>query len=118
MIMGVIFKAGKEIDRGIKISGSHYVEGYPDQEIEICSQCDAYNVKAKREYEHKHLTHFEEYQDNGNGWEKVYDSREGIDRTKEYDLPRWVWDAHASIPNVRHTMKGKDIEAENRGYIR
>jgi hypothetical protein len=118
MIMGVILKAGKEIDRGIMTGGSHYVEEYPEQEISICSQCDAYDVKNKRTYKHENLISFLELQDNGNGWEVVYDSREGVDRTVEYDLPRWFWDANASIPNVRHTMKGKDIEAEHRGYIR
>ena len=118
MIMGVILKAGKEIDRGIWTGGSHYIEEYPDQEITICDECDAYDVKNQRTFKHENLISFLELQDNGNGWEVVYDSREGIDRTTYYDLPKWFYDANAGIPNVKSKMVGKDVEKEFKGYIR
>lgn len=118
MIMGVILKAGKEIDRGIWTGGSHYIEEYPDQEITICDECDAYDIENERTYKHEHLISFLELQDNGNGWEVVYDSREGIDRTVDYPLPSWFGDISKPIPNHRHKMKGKDMEEEFIGYIR
>lgn len=118
MIMGIVFKGKEEIARGIWTGGKHYKEEYPEQEITICDECDAYDVKNQRTYKHEHLISFIELQDNGNGWEIVYDSTEGIDRTVEYDLPKWFYNASSPIPNVKSKMKGTEIEKEFIGYVR
>jgi hypothetical protein len=117
MIMGVIYKDGKEIDRGIVTGGKKWVEAYPEQNVTICDECSAYHVENERTYKHDGVITFKEYQDN-NGWEEVYCSIERIDKTKEYPLPRWVYDVNASIPNVKHKMNGKEIESEQRGFVR
>ena len=118
MIMGVIFKDGKEIARGIKTGGKHWVKAYPEQKIYICEESSAYHVEGEQTFKHDGTITFQELQDNGNGWEVVYDSNERIDRTVEYDLPRWMYDVNASIPNYKHKMNGKEIESEFRGYVR
>lgn len=118
MIMAVVFKEGKEIDRGIKTAGKHWVKAYPEQRITICDECSAYHIENERTFDHDGTITFKEYQDNGKGWELVYDSNEGIDRTVDYPLPRWMYDVNAPIPNVKHKMNGKDIDSEQRGYVR
>ena len=118
MLMGVIFKEGKEIARGIVTGGKHYKKEYPEQSLTICDSCSAYYVDGEKTYKHDGTITFQELQDNGNGWEVVYDSNERIDRTVEYDLPRWFIDSNASIPNYKHKINGKEIDSEFRGYIR
>lgn len=118
MIMGVVFKEGKEIARGIVTGGKKWHKDYPEQRISICQESSAYHVKGEQDFVHDGTITFKEYQDNGNGWEEVYCSIEKIDRTVEYDLPRWMYDVNASIPNYRHKMNGKEIESEFKGYIR
>jgi hypothetical protein len=117
MIMGVIFKEGKEIARGIVTGGKKWVEAYPEQEITICEESSAYHVKGEKTFKHDGIITFKEYQDN-DGWEEVYCSIERIDKTKEYPLPKWFTDINASIPNYKHKINGKDIESEFKGYIR
>jgi hypothetical protein len=116
--MGVVFKNGVEIDRGIVTGGKHWAKEYPSQEITICESCSACHVENERTYKHDGEITFQELQDNGNGWEVVYDSNERIDKTVEYPLPRWFTDSNASIPNVKHKINGKEIESEHRGFIR
>jgi len=118
MLMGVIFKEGKEIARGIVTGGKHWNKDYPEQSLSICEESSAYHVKGEETFKHDGTITFQELQDNGNGWEVVYDSNERIDRTVEYPLPRWFTDSNASIPNVKHKINGKDIDSEHRGYIR
>jgi hypothetical protein len=118
MILGVIFKDGKEIDRGIQTGGKKWVEQYPEQSITICNSSSAYSIDDEREYIHDGNITFQELQDNGNGWEVVYDSNEKIDRTVEYDLPNWFVNG-GDIPHYEHRITDDgDIEKEFKGYIR
>jgi hypothetical protein len=118
MIMGVVYKNGKEISRGIVTGGKHWHKDYPAQEITICEECSVYHVEGEQTFKHDGEITFKEFQDNGNGWEEVYCSVEKVNRTKEYPLPRWFTDSNASIPNYKHKMNGKEIDSEHRGYIR
>lgn len=115
MLMGVVFKDGKEIDRGIKSAGKHWVEKHPEQNIEIYHDSENYNPIR---YQHGDGIYFQELQDNGNGWEIVYDSNERIDRTVEYPLPRWFTHCEP-IPDYSHKINKKGtVDSEFKGYIR
>lgn len=114
MIMGIVFKDGKEIDRGICTGSKRFAPDYPEQSITICSDTD---IMDERTYSHGNGISFQELQDNGNGWEVVYDSNEKIDRTVEYPLPGWLFKHEEPIPDYRHKIEGKEIESTFKGYI-
>jgi hypothetical protein len=115
MIIGVVFKNGVEIERGICTGGKHWAEGYPEQRIYICQ--DTSNSEEKT-YVHDGEITFQELQDNGNGWEVVYDSNERVDRTVEYDLPRWFTHG-GDVPKHEHRMNDKGtIDTEFKGYYK
>lgn len=113
-MIGVIFKDGKEIDRGVWISGKHYTPEYPDQDITICDYADAYSVINERQYTHGNGISFQEIQ---NG-KVVYDSNEGVDRSEDSPLPHWF--IHGGlIPNYGRFIgpNGEEIK-EYKGVIR
>jgi hypothetical protein len=115
MIIGVVFKNGVEIERGIWTGGKHWIEAYPKQSITICQ--DNINSEEKS-YVHDGEITFQELQDNGNGWEVVYDSNERIDRTVEYDLPKW-FSTCERVPIHEHKMnKEGTIDTEFKGYYK
>lgn len=119
MILGVVLKNGKEIDRGICTGGKKFNPDYPEQYISIADEADAYEVKNERTYHHDGSITFHEYQDNDNGWELVYDSQEKIDRTVNYPLPSWFANSDVDIPDFHHRLNEDGfIEAEFRGYIK
>ena len=118
MIMGVVYKEGKEIARGILTAGKHWVEKYPEQTITICEECSLYHIEGEQKFVHDGNITFKELQDNGNGWEEVYDSNERIDKSVDYALPKWMYDSNSSIPNYKHKMNNKEIDSELRGYVR
>lgn len=119
MIIGVIFKDGIEIDRGIMTGDKQWAKDYPEQSITICDSCDAYSIENKRTYDHGNNISFQELQDNGNGWEIVYDSNERIDKTVYYSLPNWMFNINASIPNYKTSMnKDGEVEKEFKGYVK
>lgn len=116
MIIGVVFKDGKEIDKGIQVAGKKWVEAYPEQSISIVSDTSEMD---ERTYNHGNGISFQELQDNGNGWEVVYDSNERVDRTVEYDLPSWFSNPHMPVPMHNHRIdEDGDIETEFVGYYR
>jgi len=117
-LLGKVFQNGKEIDRGIWTGGKQWADCDPEQSITICDSSSAYDVENERTYEHNDEKgiYFQELQDNGNGWEVVYDSRERIDKTVHYPLPSWMY-SNAPIPNIEHKMKNGDIEGKFKGYI-
>lgn len=118
MIIGVVFKEGKEIDRGIKTAGKQWVEAYPEQNISICDECSYSHIENDRTYKHGDNVYFQELQNNGDGWEVVYDSNERVDKTKYYPLPSWFATA-SPIPNYTHRMnEDGEIEDEFKGYIK
>jgi hypothetical protein len=119
LIIGVIFKDGKEIDRGISTGGKHFSKEYPEQYIRIATETSAYVVKGERKYTHDGTITFQELQDNGNGLEVVYDSTEGVDRTKHYDIPSWFANPDLDIPNYHHRINDNgELETEFRGYLK
>lgn len=119
MIIGVILHNGNEIDRGIATGGKKYTIDNPAQYICIADETSAYEVKNERRYTHDGSITFQELQDKGNGWEVVYDSKVGVDKTKEYELPSWFANPNLDIPNYHHRMNDNgEIETEFRGYIK
>lgn len=95
--------------------GKHYTEEYPEQYISIYHDSDEYDRKTYYHDDEKAI-YFQELQDNGNGWEVVYDSRERIDRTVEYPLPSWMFN-NEPIPEYRHKInEDGEIESEFVGY--
>ncbi|QIW89719.1 hypothetical protein PQE71_gp037 [Bacillus phage Izhevsk] len=116
MIIAKVFKDGKLVDQGIVISGKKWVEAYPEQYVEVTS--DTHDYGNGRTYNVADGYHFQELQDNGNGWEVIYDSNEKIDRTVDYDLPSWFVNS-TPIPDFSHKMdKDGNIEETFHGYIK
>lgn len=115
MIIGVVFKDGKEMDRGIWVEGKKWVEQYPEQRIGIVTNTDDMDVRV---YTHSDSISFQELQDNGYGWEVVYDSNERVDRTVEYSLPRWFTNCEP-IPDYKHHINDEgEVESEFKGYLK
>lgn len=115
MIIGVIFENGIEIKRGICTGSKQWHKNYPQQYITICQD----NINSKEEtFDHDGIITFQELQDNGNGWEVVYDSNEKVDRTVDYPLPSWFLNG-GSIPKHEHRMNEKGtIDTKFKGYYR
>jgi hypothetical protein len=115
MIIGVVFMNGEEIDRGICTAGKKWTKNYPEQSITITKNT---SCGSEIKYIHDGEITFQELQDNGNGWEIVYDSNEKIDRTVEYSLPGWF--THGGpIPDYEHKInKEGTINSEFKGWIK
>lgn len=115
MIIGVIFKNGKEVDRGIFTGGKHYIEEYPEQYIRICDSCSAYDAKNERSYTHDGTITFKEFSEDG---KLLYDSVDGIERNDDQPLPAWLFN-NSPIPHYEHKItENGDIESEFKGYIK
>lgn len=115
MIIAKVYSSGDIIGAGIWCGGKHYLEDSPEQYVRISKD----NVSSE-EITYYHAdekgVYFIEYQDNGNGWEPVYDSREGVDRSKEYPLPDWMFN-NSPIPDYEHTYKNGEVNSRFKGYI-
>lgn len=117
MIIAEVYKDGKLVDKGIVTSGKKWVKEYPEQYVGIVTDTGDYS-EQERNYSVEEGYRFKEFQDNGNGWEMVYDSDEKIDRSVDYDLPAWFVNA-SPIPNITHKMDEEgNIEEDFKGYIR
>lgn len=119
MLIGKVFQEveGKEIviAEGIWSSGKHWNPEYPSQSITVYQDSSDY-VGVTHHHDNEKRIFFKEYQDNGNGWEVVYDSREGVDRMVEYPFPAWVSNAHASVPMHEVEYNGGDVIVKHIGY--
>lgn len=116
LIIGKVFNDGKLIAEGISNGGKKFSEINPEQYIYLTSDTES-NEEQKFSHNDEQNIYFIEFQDNGKGWEPVYDSRERVDRTKEYDLPSWFVNG-GPVPKHQHTYKNGDIETEFKGYYR
>ena len=103
-MIGIIYKDGKEIDRGILTAGKHWTPEYPDQGISICDYADAYTLDNERSYTHGDGIYFQELQE---GDHVAYDSRERVDNMIHYPLPGWLSNINSPIPNHGHSI-GED----------
>lgn len=116
MIIGKVFQNGEIIAEGICTGGKKYAELHPEQYINITSDTESESEKKFTHDEDKGI-YYIEYQDNGNGWEAVYDSRERVDRTVEYGLPSWFMNGDP-VPMHQHIYKNGDIETKFKGYYK
>lgn len=101
------------IDKGIFEAGTFRIDG------DVALMHDTNDWSTHRTYDPKKIEglHWTKLQDDGNGWEVVFDSREGIDRSIEYDLPAWFANPSLGVPLDTHRMNGDDVEREYRGYM-
>ncbi|NUH84775.1 hypothetical protein HUN92_13705 [Bacillus firmus] len=116
MIIGKVFQNERMIAEGISTGGKKYSKMNPEQYIYLTPDTES-NTEQKFTHNDEENIYFIEFQDNGKGWEPVYDSRERIDRTVEYELPSWFVNG-GPVPKHQHTYKDGDIETTFKGYYK
>ncbi|MEK5105032.1 hypothetical protein MKX83_24125 [Cytobacillus sp. FSL M8-0252] len=114
MIIGKVFKGHTLIFEGIATGGKKFSKINPEQYINLTIDTET-NEEETFMHNDEENVFFKEYQDNGKGWEEVYDSRERIDRTVEYDLPSWFISEN-SIPDYHHKYEDGHIKTTFKGY--
>lgn len=107
-----------EIGAGVVSAGKHWAEHLPEQYIYIYTDSDKRESEKCFDHDDSKGIFFKEFQDNGRGWEVVYDSREHVDRTKtDYPFPDWVENGDGRIPDDHVKYEDDKVKINRRGWI-
>lgn len=102
-----------KIDKGIFEGGTFRIDG----EIYLLHDSDDWDTLKKYDPKQTPGLYWTQLQDNGNGWEIVFDSREGIDRSVDYELPSWFSNPSLGVPISSHRINDDgEVEETFHGY--